>query len=182
MEKQWVKLRLSLSSLLLYSAVVFAGAEPPEQLSQNDLHNPVVVKQWLEKNAARADKQVAGEFFKIGMNYMQKGNWSAATKSFGESALFFPAPTTLRLRAEAELKMLGMIRARKTGPNEKQNSDLAYGVSMYKTSLAADDVLHQLKSDERKSIEKNIQCMTEFLKNPYVETSCEAVRAYLSAK
>jgi len=182
MEKQSAKLRLSLSSFLLLSAVAFAGGEPPAQLSQSDLHTPEAVKLWLQQNAAKVDKRIAHDFLEMGKDYMQKGNWSAATKTFGESALFYPAPETLRLHADAELKMLGEIRARKNQFATKQHSDLKYVLAKYQTALAADDVLHSLKVDERDTIETYIQCISDYIKEPKQNSACQPVNAYLTSK
>ena len=178
MAKQWVKLKLSLSFSLLFSASAFAGSEPVSGLTQNDLSRPEAVKQWLVENTATADKQVAQDFFVMGNDYMQKKNWSAAAKAFGESALFFPAPKTLRARADVELRMLGMIRSRKKGPNTMLKSDLEYALKMYSTSLAADDMLHTLTPDERQTVEADIQCISIFLKKPTSKTSCKPVQDY----
>lgn len=178
MVKQWVKLRLSLSVILLFSTLVFAGAKPVDQLTQNDLTRPQKIKNWLSENSTHADKKLAREFYLMGQDYVKKQNWSAAVKSFGESATFFPLPKTLMSRAEAEIKMLGMVRARKKNKAATIKSDLEYFLAMYNVVLAADDVLHTLTPEERNMIESYIECIGVYIETPASTSTCRPVQDY----
>jgi hypothetical protein len=178
MEKQLVKLTWSISLFFVLNSCAFAGSPSVKGLAQNELSQPETVRQWLQKNADKADRKMAEQYFQMGNDYAQKKYWSGAAKAFGESAHAYPAPKTLLALTSAELKMLAEIRARKKGPNTDEKADLEYAVSMFKAALAADDVLRSLNSNERKQLEYKIQCVTKYVEAGTANPECSPLKDY----
>lgn len=152
-----------------------AGAEP---LSQQDLKSPERVEAWLKANKQDLDAKAAQDFFQQGVQSKQQRRWGPALKSFGESALRKPSAPTLIEYAEAHLRLLGEMRARDNSYAEHQQRDLTSAEQLYRSALAAENVLPELSSQQRDEALRNADCLAEFLRSPRVLDACEPLRAY----
>ena len=152
-----------------------AGAEP---LSQQDLKSPERVEAWLKANKQDLDAKAAQDFFQQGVQSKQQRRWGPALKSFGESALRKPSAPTLIEYAEVHLRLLGEMRARDNSYAEYQQRDLTSAEQLYRSALAAENVLPELSSQQREEARRNADCLAEFLRSRGVQDACGPLRAY----
>ena len=152
-----------------------AGAEP---LSQQDLKSPERVEAWLEANKQDLDVKAAQDFFQQGVQSKQQRRWEPALKSFGESALRKPSAPTLLEYAEVHLRLLGEMRARDNSYAEHQQRDMSSAEQLYRSALAAENVLPELSSQQREDVRRNADCLAEFLRSRGVQDACGPLRTY----
>ena len=162
-------------SAALLMVACSAGAEP---LSQRDFKSPERVEAWLKANKQGLDIKAAQDFFQQGVQSKQQRRWEPAFKSFGESALRKPSATTLIEYAEVHLRLLGEMRARDNSYAEYQQRDLTSAEQLYRSALAAENVLPELSSQQREEARRNADCLAEFLRSRGVQDACGPLRAY----
>ena len=159
------------------SALAVASASPPEEraqlLSEDEVRNPQFVAEWLGARGTKVDQTDAKWFFSFGLKEKASRNWSAASKAFGESARRYPGPQALLEYADADLKMLGQVRAREGFPPGLLSEDMAHALGFYESSLAANGVTKTLSSREAKRLEQNVSCLKDYLRSSRPQRDCQ---------
>jgi len=140
-----------------------ASAPAPALLSDSELRDPGFVMRWLDREGSRADRQAAARFYAHGLKDKEAGNWSAATKAFGESAVRYPAPEVLLEYVDAELRMLAPVRARQPLRVDRQRADMAHALGLYEAALAANGVTSTLSAAQAGRAEQHVACMRDYL-------------------
>ncbi|SEI56396.1 hypothetical protein [Achromobacter sp. NFACC18-2] len=171
---------LWLISGALVALIGCAEAEPvpPAVLTQRQLSDPQAVSQWLRENPGGVDAKGAAFAYDEGQKYKSRNDWSAAAKSFGESAIRYPTPQVLTEYVTAILRMLGEIRARKGATSLGIEGDMNFALLQYQSVMAADDVLDSLTEHEKKLVQANIACLGNFLKSRQVAGDCQPLLDY----
>lgn len=162
------------SALLATQAV--AGS--PSALTQEQLSQPDAVAAWLIANGSKADVAVANSLYVYGEKAKQRKDWSAAGKAFAESALHYPTPRALSEYATARLRMQADLKSRNRPSPHDQRQHLELAVSTYKATLAADSVLKQLGEQERLQVQRDIECLAEYLSSSERRGKCRPLELY----
>jgi tetratricopeptide (TPR) repeat protein len=179
MEKRLARSLWCASSLILLSGLSSAGM--PAQLRQEALGQPDTISAWLQANAKTADRRIAQRYQEMGLKAQKKGNWSSASKAFGESALFFPTPTALVGCADNHLRDLGALRTRQKDTS-KAKGDLASALALYRSALAADAQLNELTAPALARLKADEACLDTHLKTGAPQSpTCRPVRLYVTA-
>lgn len=154
-----------LSSFAL--AVVLSGTAvaAPAALDQDALTQPQAVAAWLRAHAKTADRGVAQRYFTMGLEAQRQGNWSRASKAFGESALFFPTPAALTAYADNQLRSLSRVRAREKSGASEAAGDLKQALSLYRSALAADQHLALLSPTAAARLKADESCLSQHLES-----------------
>ena len=161
---------------ILFCGFVF-GQDAP-RLEQGDLKKPDVVSAWLQKNSAKANKNLAKTFFDNGIKAKKERNWGIAVKDFAGSAIYYPTPQALSEYVNVKLHMLGEIRIRNKEDNKRQ-SDLHFAASIYRSMLAANAILKTMTAEEELHVRHNIACVDAYLDSSSKLTSdCPPLRIY----
>ncbi|WP_139026485.1 hypothetical protein [Achromobacter arsenitoxydans] len=147
-------------------------------MTQQQLSSPEAVAKWLQDNPEGRDRKVAEFFFQEGTRYKQRKYWSAAAKSFGESAIRYPGPHVLDEYVTSNLKMLGEIRGQRGGTQLGVNGDMNNAMGQYQSALAADEILHSLSPEEATRVRKNIECLKRYLHTQEVHRDCQPMKFY----
>lgn len=181
MEKQLARSMWFASFFILFSGLATAAEVEKDQLDQRALMNPEAVTKWLEKNAKTADRKFAQITLEYGVKAEKQGNLSAAVKSFGESALSFPAPMTLIGYADNTLRMLSHVRTREKDTS-KVKSDLSAVLGIYRSALAAEEQLKMLSIQALAQLKADENCLDTYLKAPSLPISknaaCRPLKLY----
>lgn len=169
---QW----LSGASLALVVVLAFSASDVLGQsLTNGDLRNPKVVVETLKSGVSSGSKASAQKFFSLGVEYRRRagkdGNWGPAAKAFGESALLYPLPMTLKEFADSSLRSQSRAAARKGV--EAQVEALADAISLYRSAVAADDIVRQLDRGQREQLDQNQFCAERFIKDRKLSLSCQ---------
>ncbi|HSW04168.1 hypothetical protein [Aquabacterium sp.] len=135
---------------------------------------------WLQQHRS-APREQAATFSTLGDKARRAGRWGAASKSFGESALLYPAPDTLSAYGQALLHERAAVRGASGAPLAQQQGDWREASAIFATALAADDQVHTLKPAERKAIADDATCLAEAAKGGPAPASCAALRLYQAA-
>lgn len=163
--------------LCFASALAIAGAsspkEPAQLLSEQEARNPQFVVQWLGSTGPKTDQTDAKWFFSFGLKAKASRNWSAASKAFGESMRRYPGPQALLEYADADLKMLGQVRAREGFPSRLVRGDMEHALGFYESSLAANGVTRTLSPQEAKRLEQNVSCLKSYLLSSRPQRDCQ---------
>ena len=183
MDKQLARSMWFASFFILFSGLATAAEFEKNQLDQRALMNPEAVTKWLEKNAKTADRKFAQITLEYGVKAEKQGNSSAAVKSFGESALSFPAPMTLIGYADNTLRMLSHVRTREKDTS-KVKSDLSAVLGIYRSALASDTQLKLLSGSALAQLKADEACLDAFLKKdkspiPPISTECRPLNLYV---
>jgi hypothetical protein len=152
-----------LSGFALVAALSGGAVVAPTALDQDALTQPQVVTAWLKAHAKTADRQVAQRCFAMGLQAQRQGNWSRASKAFGESALFFPTPAALTSYADNQLRNLGRVRARERIGAHEAAADLKQALNLYRSALAADQDLRMLSPSAAASLKVDEACLSQHL-------------------
>ncbi len=147
-------------------------------LTEEEVANPQFVTDWLKKNGQTTHRKDADWFFDVGLRDKQNKNWSAATKAFGESMIRYPSPQALAEYAEAELRMLGEIRARQKNFDANKLSDLSHALNFFKSALAADSVLNAMPKEDNERVRSNVECLDAYIRSGKAQGPCAALEAY----
>jgi hypothetical protein len=151
------------ASLGLVAAITATGcarAKPAEPLAQAQLHNdPPAVAAWLRKHARQADRDMAAALAKQGAKDEARGDWSAASKGYGASALYYPDPAMILQYARVQTLSAAKVRAHERRP-DLQGADLAGILGLYRSAMAAQGVLGSLTPRQVAETEAAIRCLT----------------------
>ncbi|WMD22369.1 hypothetical protein RAS12_08320 [Achromobacter seleniivolatilans] len=178
MEKRSALSRLWLSAFLVWAGPVYSDSLSGEFLTQKQLTKPEVITKWLQDNPEGVDKKGAAFSFDEGLKYKRRKYWSAAAKSFGESAIRYPSPQVLTEYAMANLYMLGEIRTQKGNTQLGVEADINYAIMQYRSVMAADKTLNALSEAEKIQIKENIECLTDYLKTRRASRECQPLKYY----
>lgn len=155
-----------------------AHAQPPRLLTQEELlGDPPAVATWLRENAPRADMKTAATFAKLGAKYKARGDWSAASKAYGESAIHYPDPVVVLEYTRARTLELAGVRAFNQRP-DLIASDAASFLKLYQVVHAAQGQLGSLHTDQVAKVEQAIQCLSAPGAASRAPTDCEPLKAY----
>ena len=155
-----------------------ANAQAPRLLTQDDLlGNPTVVAAWLRENASTADRKTAATFAKLGAKYKARGDWSGASKAYGESAIHYPDPVMVLEYTRARTLDLASVRAYNKRP-DLIASDAASFLKLYQVVHAAQGQLGSLNTDQVAKVEEAIQCLSAPGAVSQAPTDCEPLKAY----
>lgn len=159
------------ASLLL---VVMNLAAANGRTTQIDLAIPESVAGALKSEVGDATKASAKQFFALGLKYRERAendeNWAPAAKAFGESALLYPRPLTLKEYAESTLRAKSKVAAEK-GIGE-QLQLLSEMLNVYDSAIVADEILHELTSDQRAQLLHYQECSQEYLRDRKPPSQC----------
>jgi hypothetical protein len=175
-----------LLALCLWFASAFASAaslapkEPLQLLKEQQARDPQFVVQWLNSVGAKTDQKDAKWFFSVGLKEKAARNWSAASKAFGESMIRYPSPQALLEYAEADLRMLGQVRAREGFPSQLVRGDMEHALGFYEAAVAANGVTKTLSPQDAKRLEHNASCLRRHLQSPQPQTDCEPATYFSS--
>jgi hypothetical protein len=147
-------------------------------LTQSQLYEPAQVASWLKENAGKADKTRATQFFDSAVKQKAQHRWGPAGKSFAESALHYPTPRALNEYAEIMLLFLGQERRRDGDLPAHAISDLRFSELLYRSSIAADSVLHTMSADERQRTRENADCLAAYLRDRTGLATCRPLHRY----
>ena len=168
--------KLLAAFLLFASALAVAASPPPDRLpkllDEKEVKNPEFVSKWLAGYGSNVNQKEADWFYSLGVKQKESNNWSAAAKAFGESMRRYPRPHAISDYADAELKMMGEIRAREGFPPSKASEDMEHAIWLYKSSLAANSVTRTLSQAEARRIEEFVSCLAEYLKTSQPSGNC----------
>lgn len=157
---------------------VAANAQAPRPLTQDELlGNPAAVATWLRDNASRADRKTAATFAKLGAKYKARGDWSGASKAYGESAIHYPDPVVVLEYARVRTLDLASVRAYNKRP-DLIASDATSFLKLYQVVHAAQGQLGSLSSHQAAKVEQAIQCLSAPGAASQVPTHCGPLKAY----
>jgi hypothetical protein len=158
-------MRVMLAGLvwLLSSLLSCSSAQTFSYLTQKQLRDAQFVSDWLKTNISNLDQKGATTYFNLGMKYKKEKYWSAAAKSFGESAIRYPSPQALIHYAQANSLSLSAARAREKSTDQFKLADMRSALQIYKSASAADAVLNTLSSVEKNQLQANIGCLNTFV-------------------
>lgn len=165
-------------ALVMLVGAAYAESPTRQQLTQKQLSEPDVVAQWLRDNPEGVDKKGATFSFNEGLKYKSKKYWSAAAKSFGESAIRNPTPQVLTEYVAATLRMLGEIRTRNGTTSLGVERDMDHALSQYRSVLAADNVLGTLSIRDKRQVEADIACLTDYARTRLAPAGCKPFELY----
>lgn len=179
--------RLLALSLWFASVFVLPGCNAQEStkatklLTESEAGNAEFVSRWLTQHRA-ANQKEAQRFLQQGEREKQRGNWSGATKAFGESMIRYPSPQALAGYAEAELRMLGAVRARDKNMNEHVAVDVKHALAFYEAALSANTVLGTLPAQEVEQLRKNVDCLKANLAAANKQPGCAPLERYMAGR
>ena len=166
------------SAILLPDVMAQEITNTDKYLTDEELRNPEFVSNWLKTKGVTADKKDAERFLNYGLSAKKNPNWSGAAKTFGESMIRYPSPQALTEYADANLIMLGIVRAREKSVKQKMASDMKHALDFYKSALAADAVLDSLPKSEKERVRNNVDCLEVYLRSAEVQRNCEPLQNY----
>ncbi len=174
-----LSVQLLFGASLVLAVIASSSANGPKQaLTQRDLRNPKAVIEILRSEVNDDHKASAKQFFSLGVKYRQRaekdGNWGPAAKAFGESAVLYPRPLTLKEYAESSLRAQSRAAARKG--LEEQLEVLNQTIDLYKSAIAADDILRELSQSQRAQLDQNRICVDKFLQERQLSSSCQPLQ------
>lgn len=177
MEKLSVQLLFG-ASLVLVLITSSTANGPNQALTQRDLRNPRTVVETLKADVSNDSKALAKQFFSLGVKYRQRaikdGNWGPVAKAFGESAILYPRPLTLKEYAESFLR--AQSRAAASKGVEEQLEMLHQAIDLYKSTIAADDILRELSQSQRVQIDQDRFCTERFIQDRKPSSSCQPLQ------
>lgn len=168
-----------LLALSLWFASAFASAasllpkESPPLIKEQQARDPQFVVQWLSSMGPKTDQKDAKWFFSAGVKEKEAKNWSAASKAFGESMIRYPSPQALLEYADADLKMLGQVRARDGFPSKFVRGDMEHALGFYEAAVAANGVTKTLSIQDTKRLEQNVACLRTYLQSSQPQSDCQ---------
>ena len=155
-----------------------ANAQALRLLTQDDLlGNTAAVASWLRENASTADRKTAATFAKLGATYKSRGDWSGASKAYGESAIHWPDPVVVLEYARARTLDLASVRAYNKRP-DLIASDAASLLKLYRVVHAAQGQLGSLNKAQAAKVEQAIQCLSAPGAASQVTSDCGPLKAY----
>lgn len=141
--------------------------------------NPEAVAEWLRtKKPTKIDAKDAQIYFRKGRKAQLGGNWSLASKAFGESLIRHPTPESLWQYAKVETRMLAEVRARAEGQADNADRDLQYVLGFYRSAVAANGVVGTLAPNALSQLQHSSKCLQEYVENKKSSDDCEPLRAY----
>lgn len=175
---------LALSLWFASALALFAGCNAQEQtpprtkLTEAEAGNAEFVAQWLKQHGATADQKEARQFLDQAQQAKQRKNWSAATKAFGESMIRYPSAQALAGYAEAELRMLGEVRARDKNASQHMAEDMKHALAFYESALAANAVQQALPAPEKEQLQKSVVCLKGYVASANRPLDCPPIEFY----
>jgi hypothetical protein len=176
---------LALSLWLAGALALFVGCNAQEQnpppaklLTEAEAGNAEFVAQWLKQHGATADQKEARQFLEQAQQAKQRKNWSAATKAFGESMIRYPNAQALAGYAEAELRMLGEVRARDKSTSQHMAEDMKHALAFYEAALAANAVQQALPAPEMEQLRKSVACLAGYVASTNRPLDCSPIELY----
>jgi hypothetical protein len=152
--------------------------EPQQLLQEQQVRDARFVVEWLNSMGPKTNQKEAKWFFSFGLKEKEAKNWSAASKAFGESMIRYPSPQALLEYADADLRMLGPIRAREGFPSELVRGDMEHALGFYEAAVAANGVTRTLSSRDAKRLEQNVSCLKGFLQSHQQQNGCPPARYF----
>ncbi len=152
-------------------------------LTAEQARDPVQVVQALH---ARRDKNphaaTAELYFKHGAAAQDRQDWGLAAKAFGEAIIRTPSTQFLLAHGHAQLRSLGMVRAREGNVAQEAKEDVAYSLGFYRSATAADEAFKDLNPTERETLAQHTTCLADFLEQSVVASTCQPVSQYLAGR
>lgn len=173
--------------VFLWFASAFASAasllpkEPQQLLKEQQARDPQFVVQWLNGMGLKTDQKDAKWFFSVGVKEKEAKNWSAASKAFGESMIRYPSPQALLEYADADLKMLGQVRAREGFPSKLVRGDMEHALGFYEAAVAANGVTKNLSPQDAKRLEQSVSCLRSHLQSSQPQNDCQPMTYFSSS-
>ena len=177
MARPWVPLTLWLASALAGCGEAATRDPAPAPLTQEALADPRAVARSLERKPAPSARVAAEKLAALAASAQAQANWSRAAKAYGESAVFYPAPRTLIGYAEAFLHDIAAVRAR-TGDTASARADLTHASGIYRSALAADDLVPQLSASEKKGAADAASCLEAHIAGNAAPGDCRPLKIY----
>ena len=137
------------------------------------------VTRWLRERGPGANRKDAELFFEWGVQDRRRRHWSGAVKDFGESMIRYPGPEVLIAYANAELRLLGDIRAKDKNIALHGPADMKRALSFYEAALAADGILNSLPADEKELVQKNVESMKVYLRTGKQQPDCPPLQYFV---
>jgi len=137
------------------------------------------VARWLREKGPGANRKEAELFFEWGVQARRRRYWSGAVRDFGEGLIRYPGPQVLIAYANAELRMLGEIRAQDSNVALHGPADMKRALRFYEAALAADGVLNSLSSDEKVQLQKNMEGMKVYLRTGKQQPDCPPLQYFV---
>ena len=169
------------SVVLLCASSLLAGAAAraaPPMLSQGQLHEPAAVAGWLKEYGHGADRDGAALAHAEGVKDVQRRDFGAAVKGFGESALRYPSPQAILAYTDAQLRFLGGLRAHNKNRAKHQDSDLRLFESLYRSALASNAVLATMNASERRGVQGHADCIAAYRRAKAGAARCAPLLTY----
>lgn len=172
------------SALLLSFASLLAVGSPAARavsplLTDDALRQPERVSQWLRQHPQPVPPRDIQHWLEMGKKASAKRNWSAATKAYGEAAIRFPGGRTLSAYADAELRMMGQIRARNKAGTLHMAEDLTQAMRLWQSALAAEAVIDEMSPAQETVLRMQLTCAAQYLRTGRIEQNCPPVQCYL---
>ncbi len=179
--RRWAR-SLWCAGLCCAAACAAASVEPYRMLTEREAGDARTVVQYLRQSPDAGSMKAARGLQQKGEQQMQRGNWPAAFRLFGKSMVRYPAPGALAGYADAEIRMLAQMHARRPRADAAVRADLRHAVRFYESSLAADTVLGSLPHEERSRIERNAGCLRAFIRTGNRSAPCEPLQWFASGR
>ncbi len=152
-------------------------------LTVEQARDAVQVVQALQSRRDRNPHAATAElYFKHGNAAQDRQDWGLAAKAFGEAMIRTPSARLLFAHGHAQLRSLGVVRARDGTVDRQAREDVAYSLGFYRSALAADDAFKELNSAERLTLAQHTQCLADFLARSATAVTCEPVSQYLAGR
>lgn len=146
-------------------------------LTQEDLAQPGRIVAWLEQHADAASDPAAATWFEQGRAAEAAGNWSKAVKAYGESALRYPASSTLLRHADVSVVAIAAVRAR-AGTAGVAKQELAAIRDLYRSVVAADAIVHRLSPEDAMAAAHAVACLSAFVESGADDGNCLPLTRY----
>ncbi len=160
----------------LFACAAAFAASP--MLSQAQLHEPAAVAGWLKEYGHGADREGAARAHAEGVRDVQRRDYGAAVKGFGESALRYPSPQAILAYTDAQLRFLGGLRAHNKNRAKHLDSDLRLFESLYRSALASNAVLSTLDAHERRAVQVHADCIVAYRRAKSGAARCAPLLVY----
>lgn len=170
-----VRSKLLVKFIILLLCIIFLFNCSSKILENNDLYNPDQIVKKLKTKISNKDKKMAELLYQDGIKFrnaaVKSENWGPATKSFGESALYYPRPIALKETAYTELRLWIIVYY--YDKDQKVFKRCLKGVlDLYKSTLAANEVKNELMPEQINQINKLCKCINDYLQSGKSEFKC----------
>ncbi len=168
--------------LLLLSSLAVSSCEAQDRfLTPEEIRDAETVSAWFAAHGGNAANDEATFFLDLAERAKHSEDWSAATKAFGEAMIRYPSPKAIAGYADAQLRMLGMVRARNRSFDAHAGRDTKEAFDYYRSAMAANAVLETLDAQSRKDLQNKIDCLAGYAAHGNRTAQCSPLRAYFDA-